>query len=392
MSGSALIDVTLDPEQVDLSRGGSDPGDGSGPDSGRGRAFGHASFARWLLAATAIGMFAIAALNWYVDPTGVTGRTTRWQVADNSEVRSSKLDLYERALARDDLPEVVLLGSSRTMKFDPATAERLTGAATFNAAVSGGVPRDAWLFTQLLRENQPDAFPHLVWGLDADGFRAKRLRDGLATDPRMARYVPWTERVATKVASLGTLTELQTLEATLRSLRAGGATRDPGEARFSQDGMQLFSRTYETRDVLRNRAIRRQTTNYANFVFGRDGWEGVEADPLADFVDVMRIANRHGDVPTVFITPYHEIAEAQLAEHDLDSRRGEVLDELRTLQERGTVEFELVDLSDPRSFDADSREWYDGVHMTPANTDRVLRLLDEMKVLAPTTRNEGRSP
>lgn len=342
----------------------------------------HATFARWLLVATAVALLAIGMLNWVVDPTGVTGRTTRWQVADNSAVRSAKLDLYEAALKRGDVPEVVLLGSSRTMKFDPKTVERLTGATAFNAAVSGGVTRDAWLFTQLMRERQPDAFPHLVWGLDADAFRGKQLRDGLTTDPRMARFVPWTDRAATKVASAGTLTELQTLEATIRSLRAGGAAGSQ-ERRFDDDGMQRFSHVYETRDVLRNRAIRRQTTNYSNFVFGRDGWDRVEDAPLQDFTDVVHTANEHGDVPTIFITPYHPIAEAQLAEFDLKRRRGEVLDTLRKLQAEGELQFELVDLSDIASFGGDERQFYDGVHMTPKNTDRALEQLDRDGVLAP---------
>jgi hypothetical protein len=88
-------------------------------------------------------------------------------------------------------------------------------------------------------------------------------------------------------------------------------------------------------------------------------------------------------VPTIFITPYHPIAEAQLAEFDLERRRDEVLDRLRKLQQQGDIEFELVDLSDPASFGADEREWYDGVHMTPVNTARALKRLDADGVLAP---------
>ena len=75
------------------------------------------------------------------------------------------------------------------------------------------------LFVQLVEERQGDAtFPHLVWGLDADAFRDKQLRDGLSTDPRMSRFIPRSERIAAKVASAGTLTELQTLKATVRSV------------------------------------------------------------------------------------------------------------------------------------------------------------------------------
>lgn len=344
----------------------------------------HQIFVRWLLAATLMMIMVVGILNWIVDPTGVTGRKTRWQIADNTMVRSAKLDLYERALKRADKPDVLLLGSSRTMKFNPATVEKLTGLRTFNAAVSGGVPQDAWLFMQLVKEHQKgDDFPHLVWGLDADAFRTKRVRDGLATDPRVSKFVPWSDRVAIKIASLGTLTEMQTLQATMRSLRAGGNADDTGKRLFDNNGMQLYSRRFEKRAVLRNRAIRRQTTNYANFVFERDGWDRVEDGPLEEFKSVIRIANRHGDTPTIFITPYHPIAEAQLAKYDLVRRRKEVLDRLKSLQAKGDLSFELVDLSDPATFGADDAEWYDGVHMREANTDRALRYLADRRLLTP---------
>jgi hypothetical protein len=344
----------------------------------------HRGFVAWLLGSIAVATLAIGAFNWAVDPTGVTGRTTRWQVADNSAVRSAKLDLYDARLEADERPEVVLLGSSRTMKFNPATVERLTGARTFNAAVSGGTPNDAWLFTQLLEEQQDAGFPHLVWGLDVDAFREKRLRDGLATDPRMARFVPWTERVAIRVSSIGTLLELQTLEAALRSVRAGGPTGAGAELeRFDEAGFQLWSRKLESRDVLRNRAIRRQTTNYANFVFERDGYTRVEDEPFEEFVNVVRAANERDVVPTIFLTPFHPIALDQLERNGLQARRREVLDRLRELQDDGDVRFELVDLTTIDTFDGDPREFYDGVHMTPANTDRVLELLNERGLLAP---------
>ena len=115
MAGSSLIDVELDPEQV-------------GVDGGAHRDS-YGSFVRWLLVATVLAALVIGTLDWVVDPTGVTGRTTRWQVADNSAVRSAKLDLYEAALKRGDDPDVVLLGSSRTMKFSVLLATCGNGCA-----------------------------------------------------------------------------------------------------------------------------------------------------------------------------------------------------------------------------------------------------------------------
>ena len=376
--GGTIIDVHTDPEHVAV------------PSLEAHHDFTHAAFVRWLLGATLAAVAVVGAVNWFVDPTGVTGRSTKWLVAENSEVRSAKLDLYEQAIEGDAHPEVVLLGSSRTMKFDPAVVERLTGARAFNAAVSGGVPRDAWLFVRLMEERQPRGFPHLVWGLDADAFRDKQLRDGLSTDPRMAKFVSWQERVATRVASAGTLTELQTLKATVRSVRTGGADgQQPREARFSDDGMQLWSLPFGRTREFRERLIRRQVAQYAGFIFERDSYDGIEQEPRDEFVDAIRIANEHGDVPTVFLTPYHPLAEDLLRRYAMDDRVREVRDLLDELQRDEDIEFEWIDLSDLDSFDGDPAQFYDGIHMTPANTQRVLERLDREDLLDP--RESGRS-
>ncbi len=371
MSGSTIIDVHADPEQVAVP----------GADEHRGE-FSHASFVRWLLAVTLVGVGVVAAVNWYVDPTGVTGRSTKWLVAENSEVRSAKLDLYEAAVERGREPEVVLLGSSRTMKFDPAHIERLTGQRAFNAAVSGGVPRDAWLFVRLMQERQGATFPHLVWGLDADAFRVKQLRDGLSTDPRMSRFVSRSERFITRVASAGTLTELQTLTSAIRSVARGGDDgQEPREARFSEHGMQLWSLPLGTTEAFRETLIRRQVEQYAGYIFERDSYEGIEPEPLAEFVDAIRIANARGDVPTIFLTPYHPLAEDLLERYGMDDRVREVRAKLQQLQRDGGVDFEFVDLSELSSFGGDDAQFYDGIHMTPANTERVLERLHRDRLL-----------
>ncbi|MCW2920861.1 MAG: hypothetical protein JWL76_735 [Thermoleophilia bacterium] len=373
MSGTSVIDVATDPAHVAVPGEGEHAGD-----------FSHAAFVRWLLAATLVAVGAVAAVNWYIDPTGVTGRSTKWLVAENSEVRSAKLDLYEAALAGDDTaPEIVLLGSSRTMKFDPQVVERLTDARAFNAAVSGGVPRDAWLFVKLIEARQGETFPHLVWGLDADAFRDKQLRDGLSTDPRMARFVSRGERIATRVASAGTLTELQTLTAALRSVTSNGADgQAPRESRFSASGMQLWSLPFGKTRQFRERLIRKEIAMYAGFIFERDSYDGIEQDPLDDFTDAIRIANEHGDVPTIFLTPYHPLAEELLDRYGIDERADEVRVTLRRLQREGDVEFEFVDLSSLASFGGDPAQFYDGIHMTPKNTARALARLQRDGVLA----------
>lgn len=335
----------------------------------------HASFVRWLAGSLVLALVLIGGVNWYVDPTGVTGRATKWRIAENAEVRSEKLDLYG-ALAQP--PQVTLLGSSRTMKFDPAVVEQLTGQRTFNAAVSGGVPRDALLFVRHLEREQADEFPHLVWGLDADAFRDKRLRDGLSTDPRMRRYVPRSERIVGTAATAGALLDWQTMKATGRSLLTGGVADAAGHGRrdpFTRTGFQRWSLAFPKTAGQLEDAVERQIEQYAGFVFERDAYTRIEAEPLAEFEQVVRIANRHGDTPTIFLTPYHPTARDLLERHDIAAREREVRERLTQLQEDGRLRFRFIDLSELDSFGGDPAQFYDGIHMTPQNTRRVLERL-----------------
>jgi len=376
--GTSMVDLRALAEGVDEAAPHIELTAGDG-DAG---SIGHAGFLCWMFGSLALILLLIGSVNWYVDATGITGRTTKWLIAENAEVRAVKLDLYD---GLPQPPETVLFGSSRVMKFDPADAEQLTGDRTFNAAVSGGVPRDALLFTMLLAERQSTNFPHVVWGLDVDAFRNKQLRDGLATDPRMSTYIPRSERVATWVSSRTQLVDWQTTKATWRSVRAGGGKRtETGtgtddaraerDAQFSSEGMQQWSLAFPKGRFL-DRQVRKQIAQYAGFIFERDAYDGIEDAPLGEFEELVRIANEHGDTPDIFLTPYHPLAEELLAKHDIGAREREVRAKLRELQNDSELRFQVVDLTDIVTFGGDRSEFYDGVHMTPVNTRRALEEL-----------------
>lgn len=340
-------------------------------------------FVAWLFGALLLGLLVIGGFNWYVDATGVTGRDTKWRIAENAKDRTVKLDLYESM--RDDPPQTVLLGSSRVMKFQPSVVERLTGARTFNAAVSGGTPEDVLLFTELIAQRQGRAFPHLVWGIDVDAFRDKQLKDGLANDPRVQQFLPASTRVTNAIAMVGALLELQTLKASIRSVRAGGTQSSGAPKRtYGRDGYQQWELHRPENAYQLRQQVAKEIRQYADFIFVRDGYDGIRPDPLAKFREVIRIANEHGDTPTVFVTPYQPQAHRILQEHDIDARTREVLALLRRLQREGELKFQLDDFTSLDSFGGDPAEFYDGVHMTTVNTARVLEQLQrDGKLAAP---------
>ncbi len=337
----------------------------------------HARFLRRLLVLALAAIVLVGAVNWLVDPTGVTGRTTRWQIADNSAVRTKKVDLY---LALDQQPDVVFVGSSRTMKFEPSHVTELTGLMAFNAAVSGGVPRDILQFTRMIAAEHGDDFPHLVWGLDVDSFRNNELRSNLAADPRLSRYVPLRQRVSQSVAKLGVLVEWQTTKATFRALRRG-VVDDPGARSllatrtYADDGFQEWELPRREPGEELDTFVRNHARQYRGFVFERDGYARIEDEPRDDFVATIRIANANGDTPTIMLAPYHPIASELLDDAGMADRTRDVRDMLDRVRDEDGLEFEVVDLSDLASFDGDPDGFYDAVHMTTDNTRRMIDVL-----------------
>jgi len=176
-----------------------------------------AGFVRWLLVTLVLVLVAIYAAMWWLDPISVTGRQTRFSVVENGGVRQAKLDLMEALPAA---PDVLVLGSSRSMKLDPEEIERASGGSTgFNGGVSGGTTQDIYLYARYADElwgGDKGTYPHLVIGVVDDVFR---FTGTAAFDPRLKRYLPSAQRDNSQLEIAKELLQAKTVEAAARASR-----------------------------------------------------------------------------------------------------------------------------------------------------------------------------
>jgi hypothetical protein len=361
----------------------------------------NARFVRWLVAAVLLVVVVLLTTLWWLDPVSVTGRQTRFSVVENGGIRQAKLDLMEELEAP---PDVLVLGSSRSMQLDPADVQRIAGATAFNGAVSGGTSQDAYLYARYADQlwGGDGRFPHLVIGVVNDVLRDS----GTAVlDPRLRQFLPRAQRDRDPVEVADELLQVRTLQAAARSLRhvlstegAGAllepaAERDRVHAGFARTGRQKNNR----RDLLDERGmsqpgrdatagtldqrIERQMREYleASFAPG-DAFDGVDERGLSMLRRTIELANARGDVPTLWTTPFHPAAEAMLpAEHrERDRRFRAAIDELR---DDPTLQFEFVELDDVATFGGRADGFHDGIHMRVDNTARVLHHLHELGLL-----------
>ena len=104
----------------------------------------HRRFVTWLLIGALATLLAVAAFTALIDPYGGLG--TGIFPTELTVDATVKADLADRL---QSAPGVLVLGSSRSLKVDPAYLAQRSGTPAFNAGVRGGTPVDAYAMARL---------------------------------------------------------------------------------------------------------------------------------------------------------------------------------------------------------------------------------------------------
>jgi hypothetical protein len=316
---------------------------------------------------TALVMGGVLALNVVADPYGSVG-TYLFPTVTTSD-RTVKADKIEQLEAP---PDLVVLGSSRSMRFEPSYLEEKTGLKTFNAGVNGiGGTADAWAMTQFVHEVWPDADPAYLWLVDVESFVPFEVGARTANEPRLAKYVGQAsigkgpaEFARALWENRTTLLSLDTAKDSARLL----LYREKAKSKQSKyrrqilgDGM-LKPRDWSEKEWARRwpKSIERYSNLHKN-VFKK-------LDPTSQeyFEKTLSFMNEQGAKPVVVLTPVNPKLRTILGPLGWTKRHEEVLAYVEPLHDE--YDFIFIDMTDPRVFGFDMKQWYDGVHMTTVNT------------------------
>jgi hypothetical protein len=341
----------------------------------------------WTFAVTLAALSCIAAFNAAIDPSGKLGTGVLDPISRLARDRAAKVELLDRAADAD----VVVLGTSRSKQLDPRDVA--PGAdSPVNAALVGGDVFEArvlaaWLANQV-DDGERRSFPHLVVGVDVEGFRGRSLRgSGLLAVPqvrgiarREAGSPSWLELLPDANELLLTMQvtreSWRTMRLQLRQRRTVGERLHGEDATRSVDDFDAVGMPRDTRAWLdparvpalaaRTAAqvapsIERYRSNY------REQGASLVPDSVADLRALVRTAARHGDRPLLFVTPAHERFVEALDPEGRAERRRDVLALLRGFERRG--EATVVDCS--ACVPSRDELWLDGAHPSPLGA-RVL--------------------
>ena len=288
-------------------------------------------------------------------PTGgsgplAAGPASYWSLSDSG----IKTDLIRRLKAA---PDVLVVGGSRALRFEPSYVHRLTGLSAFNAAVPHATPQDEWCLVNLVHSRFPRAHFGLLWVIHCDEFDEFSPGAALLEDPFLSRFLPQSSVEAT----------IDRLGAAANATLALGA-RHPSV--IAPDGFTVSDSisAAAARGSLRGRvnAWIRSTLSFYRRTPAR-----IDPQPAHYFTMTLALMNRLGARPTVVLAPLQPWYLTSIYGRGWEARHRLVLAYLHGLQR--TYRFNILDFSRVASIGASPYGFYDAVHLRPQTTRLVVK-------------------
>ena len=317
-------------------------------------------------AATLVGLLvALALLVRVTDPfaTFGTGLVPPIVSAD----RDYKAALYR---SRTPPPEVVLLGSSRIKTLRPGCVSALTGRPAFNFGVNAGVAEDFLAIFRFMRSQPRFEVREILLGAEPEAFTGDpSLGRALAQSRALGPFVSQVESDPERLWS--DLWSQASALAAVRSVWHYGLDRDklPQEA-LEPDGFQTRPLLD---DQIRNGRFPQHSVVLSSSHAVRSRYlAGTHLSPrrVAHLHELLEEARAAGVRVTAFVSPVHPALTRDAASTALPALTRELVGVLRSAEREGLIHYvETRSLSD---FHGDSTSYYDAVHMTPDNADRLV--------------------
>ena len=270
-----------------------------------------------------------------------------------SELRL-KADLLRHNLEKS--PQLVFFGGSRSQRFDPRFAQERIGLRAVNISLSCARPEAAWGYLNWFYHRWPDAKVRWVWGMQSGMLRDRDLDPALLQDPRFYGYFP-DDLLAHQRAHLpDSVSEMPHTYGFMRN-------------RYSSHGMLLWNR-YDQRRAAGYTLDQSLDAYIARMLhLGRTSTEP-DTRARAYFEKTIALLNEHDTTPVIVIMPIHPRVLRVMKAHDLGGERQRLRDYLAELGQ--TASIKVLDFTRIQTFNGRPEWFYDGVHITRRNANRVI--------------------
>ena len=263
--------------------------------------------------------------------------------------RAIKLDLIDKLKSS---PQILILGSSRAKRAEPAYLQKLTGRTGFNAGVTGGTAADAWVMTRYMADCFPRNMRRFVWFVDV-ALATNGINHDLEADLRSHKY-------------------LYSVAAEIVGRRPCGPGDRTTSSRYKPDGSYTgraatnlpTARVHLLRRQVREELARIRETRGRNF--------NSNPERLVWLEKALAFMNRQGARPVLVLNPIHPAVLAELRRYGFPARK-DAAETLHRLHDR--FDFVVVDAEDVRSWGGDPHGFWSVAHIDTANMRRLLPYL-----------------
>ncbi|MEM7477821.1 MAG: hypothetical protein AAF483_22780 [Planctomycetota bacterium] len=320
-----------------------------------------------LLVAAALS--AIATANYLVNPHGQYA--TRWIDPMVQTSRAEKIHLLQ---AYENAPEALVLGSSRSMKYEPDYLESKLGLRFFNAGVNYAKPED-WLALTKFYQERFETFPKMiVIAMDIHSMTNGEPPDArLLVQPELAKHVSHLVSSGDLWRPWGSLIGWNQTKSTFKSLKrqllppeSSGpieSFRSDGFLRYHQREAQISEGVYDFEGPLEY-----NKNEYLHYYNRYAGVSDVRKKALGE---IIASCGANDCELLVFLTPLHPRLADYLREFgDFEARKADVQILMNQLSSKHGFMFR--DYSDVASFGGDPSEFVDGIHPLESNTRLVI--------------------
>lgn len=266
--------------------------------------------------------------------------------------------LYDRTLKCDLLdrlnrpPELVVLGGSRAMRFEPSYVRQLTGLSAFNFAVRNNRPEDAWAIWNYVVSRAPGVKLRVLYALQTTALGDTNLHSALLDDQRFSQWFS-PELVRSQKAQNGDAEEADI----------------PDVNRYTARGYLLYN-GYDQR-LAQGVSQRWTLRNYIDRLLpGISRPKANQGRSRRYFRKLLELCNDHDVIPGIVIMPYHPMVLKAFRAAGWQAQHDDLLGYLHGLQM--TYDFRILDYTDIESFAGVARFFYDGAHLMGENSRRLL--------------------
>jgi len=256
-------------------------------------------------------------------------------------------------------PQLVFFGGSRSQRFDPAFARRRLGLRSVNIALSCAHPEAAWGYAHWFYKRWPGAKLRWVWGMQVATLYDRDLDAALLQDQRFYRFFPDDLLESQRRLLPSSIAEMPHFYGFLRN-------------RYSSHGMLLWN-TYDARRAAGYTLDRSLDAYIAKMLHQSRRTFPASSRATSYFEQTVEFLNDHGTTPVIVLMPIHPRVLRVMRLHHIGGEREQLREYLAGLTEK--YDIEVVDFTRIQSFNGEPGWFYDGVHITRRNANRVITAL-----------------